>query len=87
MLKEIKISIPEYDKNNGFEFIWEDDFEIKVQYDDSCVRILANKDGLLSLANHLINLAQDNFDKGYHLHYDDYNSLEEGSIELIIEKI
>ena len=87
MLKEIKVFIPEYKKDNGFEYIWEDNFEIKIQDDDECVRILANKDGLLSLANHLINLAQDDFEIGYHLHYDEYNSLEDGSKELIIEKM
>jgi len=42
--------------------------------------------GLISLANHLLNLAQDDFPKGYHFHLDDYGCFEEGSNELIIEK-
>jgi len=48
--------------------------------------IIANKEGLLSLANHLVNLAQDAIPKGSHIHFDDSNSLEDGSVELIIEK-
>lgn len=65
---------------------WEDDFSIKVSVDDQhTVLISANKDGLISLANQLKALA--NEDTGSHIHYDEYNSLEEGSSELIIEKI
>ena len=65
---------------------WEDDFSIKVSVDDQhIVLISANKDGLVSLADQLKALA--NEDTGSHIHYDEYNSLEEGSSELIIEKI
>ena len=50
------------------------------------LKIIANKEGLTSLANHLLNLAQDNVPRGYHLHFDESNSLKDGSSELIIEK-
>ena len=65
---------------------WEDDFSFKVSVDDQhTVLISANKDGLVSLANQLKALANEG--TGSHIHYDEYNSLEEGSSELIIEKI
>jgi hypothetical protein len=48
--------------------------------------LTANKEGLLSLANHLLNLAQDKIPSGYHMHFDENNSLEEGSLDLILEK-
>lgn len=51
------------------------------------VCILANKEGLLSLANHLLNLAQEHISPGTCMHFDDYNSLEDGSVELMVEKI
>ncbi len=46
----------------------------------------ANKAGLTSLAIQLLTLAQDNVPAGCHIHYDKFNSLEDGSIELVIQK-
>ena len=68
------------------EIKWQDGFTIKVNVEnENQVVISANKAGLLSLATQLKDLADE--DKGCHIHYDEYNSLEEGSSELIIEKI
>ena len=64
---------------------WEDGFTIKVKVDDGAVVVRANKEGLLSLARQLMALADT--DAGCHVHYDEHNSLEEGSAEMIIEKI
>ena len=59
---------------------------IKVNVDnENTVLISANKEGLLSLAAQLKAMANEEI--GSHCHYDEYNSLEEGSSELIIEKI
>lgn len=61
------------------------DFKIDVRLDsDNTVVISANRDGLLSLARQLTTLA-DSF-VGSHIHYDDYNSLEDGSIPMINQK-
>lgn len=51
------------------------------------ITITANKEGFTSLTNHLLHLAQEKIPSGYHLHFDEYNSLEEGSLELIVQKI
>ena len=68
------------------EIKWHDGFSIKVSVDtENNVLISANKEGLLSLATQLKALADE--DIGSHIHYDEYNSLEEDSSELIIEKI
>ena len=64
---------------------WVDDFTIIVKSDKREVTISANKEGLLSLAAQLKALAEGT--PGEHLHYDEYNSLEEGSVEMIIERI
>lgn len=82
----IKIGIPKYDPEKGIEYKWENGFDIETQIRDGVIKITANKAGLISLANHLLNLAQDNIPSGYHLHFDEYNSLEKDSSELIIEK-
>ena len=63
---------------------WVDGFEIRMNIENGEAVISANKEGLLSLAKQLAALAEE--DPGSHIHYDQYNSLEEGSAELIIEK-
>lgn len=64
---------------------WKDGFEIKVKIENGMTIISANREGLLSLAAQLSALA--NAENGDHIHYDEYNSLENGSTELIIERI
>ena len=83
---EIKLTVPEY-SGEGLKFEWENGFEIKVGINTGEVIISANKAGLVSLAKQMLTLAQDAVPMGYHMHFDEYNSLEEGSVELIIEKI
>lgn len=63
---------------------WIDGFEISVNHDNDEVVISANKEGLLSLAGQLAALAEG--EPGDHIHYDEHNSLEKGSVELIIER-
>ena len=64
---------------------WVDGFEIKAKVENGEIMVTANREGLLSLAQHLTALADGM--PGDHLHYDEHNSLEEGSAELIIEKM
>jgi hypothetical protein len=61
-------------------------FEIDVGIENGVVVIWANKDGLKTLANALLHLAQDDMPGGYHLHFDDHTTLDEGSNELVIGK-
>ena len=63
---------------------WVEGSEISVDHDHDEVVISANREGLISLAGQLTALAEG--EPGDHIHYDDYNSLEEGSVELIIER-
>ena len=67
------------------EIKWKDDFEIRFRIEGGTAVISANRDGLLSLVEQLTALAGE--EPGSHIHYDEYNSLEDGSHELIIEKI
>lgn len=64
---------------------WENGFTLKVCIDnEGTVLISANKEGLRSLARQLTALADEA--AGCHIHYDEFNSLEEGSSSMIIEK-
>lgn len=66
-------------------FSWVDGFKLSVKVEDETVVISGNKEGLLSLANHLATLADE--EGNDHFHLDEHNSLEEGSAELIVEKV
>lgn len=83
---KIQLELPDYDIKDGFISQWEDGFELKVENVGSYIQITANKEGLISLARQLLYLAQDSFQKGYHLHYDSSNSLDDGSLHLVVSK-
>ena len=64
---------------------WVDGFKIKAVAKNDKIVISANREGMLSLAKQFAAFADGV--PGDHIHYDEYNSLEEGSTELIIERI
>ena len=66
------------------EIKWEDGFKISIKSDGKTIILSANREGLISLARILDSLSAEL--PGSHIHLDEYNSLEEGSAELIIEK-
>ena len=67
------------------EIEWVDGFDIRVKVDHDTVVISANKEGMFSLAKQLTALAE--AVPGQHIHYDEYNSLEDGSTELIVVRV
>ena len=83
----LMINVPEYTPKGSIRLEWEDNFTIETHLTQNDVLIKANAPGLISLARHLLSMAQPEVPKYYHLHFDDLNSLEPGSCELIIEKI
>ena len=60
-------------------------FSRAVSEETGTVAISANREGLQSLAGQLATLAD--AVPGDHIHYDEFNSLEEGSVEMIIERV
>ena len=64
---------------------WVEGCRISVHRGQDEVTISANREGLLSLACQLQALAEGI--PGDHIHYDAYNSLDEGSAEMVIERI
>lgn len=77
------IFVPVYD-GEKFSFVWEEDFSIKCSIDNNSVIIEANKGELISLARHLLELAQENVPEFEHIHLDEYNSLDNNSAELTV---
>jgi hypothetical protein len=84
---KLVIEVPDYDPMEGLKLKWESNFRISTRIDDQrTILIRANSPGLISLARHLLMLAQSSVPIGHHLHLDISNSLEEGSCELIFER-
>ncbi|NVO32358.1 Imm32 family immunity protein [Hymenobacter lapidiphilus] len=81
---QITLEVPEYSPKTGILLHWVGDFEITVVLEAGAVSIRANQAGLVSLAGHLLNLAQEATTAGCHAHLDEHNSLQEGSLELIL---
>jgi hypothetical protein len=81
---QITIEVPDYVLENGISYEWVGAPQIKASLEDGSIVIAANRDGLISLAGHLLNLAQEGVPAGEHMHFGDYNSLEEDSVELIL---
>ncbi|MEU6300523.1 Imm32 family immunity protein [Streptomyces erythrochromogenes] len=67
-------------------FTWEADARIEVRDLGGEVVIEANAAGLRTLAGHLLVLAGDGVHDGAHLHLEDSNGLEEGSVGLVLER-
>lgn len=65
--------------------VWENGFSISVRIERDAAVICANREGMLSLARRLTELAS--AQAGDHIHLDACNSLEDGSVELILERI
>lgn len=80
-----EIDIPKYVPEKGLILNWENDFSIKV-FGGNEIIIKANRAGLTSLTRHLLTLAQEGVPNGCHIHLDEYNSLEEKSVGLIVER-
>lgn len=83
---KIELDIPDFEPDKGLQSTWENGFVIDTKVKSDVIIIKANSAGLKSLAIQLLTLAQEGVPSGNHFHFDDLNSLEDGSIELIIEK-
>jgi hypothetical protein len=71
--------------DEGLTQLYEKGSRIKISIELGKVVIKANKAGCLELAKHFLYLSQDKNLKGYHIHLDESNSLEDGSVETILE--
>ncbi|MFF0426860.1 hypothetical protein ACFYUJ_20910 [Streptomyces sp. NPDC004520] len=70
----------------GLVFTWDADARIEVRDLGGEVVIEANAAGLRTLARHLLVLAGDGVPDGAHLHLEDSNGLEDGSVSLVLER-
>lgn len=64
---------------------WEEGFQIRTNVTAGGMVISANREGMLSLAAILRDLAEEG--PGAHVHLDEHNSLEDGSCDLVIVRV
>jgi hypothetical protein len=79
-----ELEIPRYSPERGLTLVWEPGSVISVVQNDREVVLHANRAGLVSLARHLLTLAQEGVPCGHHVHFDELNALEPGSAELVV---
>jgi hypothetical protein len=82
---DVIVGVPTYDPGRGFSFVWDDGFEIAMKVTNVEVTITANSAGLVTLARHLLTLAQDSARPGMHLHLT-ANQEVDSSLDLLIER-
>jgi hypothetical protein len=80
------IDVPDYAPETGLRMTWEPGAIISTQIDDRMLHLIANQEGLVSLARLFLTLTHPGVPPGNHWHLDDSNGLEDGSYALIIEK-
>ena len=68
---KLTIDIPEYD-GEGIDVIWYKGSSVHVRCEDDFVVIEANREGLRSLGEQLLYLAQEDVQSGSHIHLDDF---------------
>jgi hypothetical protein len=82
---EKTVKIGRYD-DSGLHLEWYHGFEISVTESQGEVVIRANEAGLISLAQHLLTLAEHAVPAGSHIHMDASRELEDESLDLVLER-
>lgn len=83
----MQIEVPQYSPATGVPMQWDDEFEVSVANEKGEVVIRANRAGMISLARTLLTLSGEDVPSGTHVHLDQYNTLNDDSAELVIERI
>ena len=77
---------PEYSAERGVTLVWDHGFVLEAKPQTHGVAIRGNQAALRSLARHLLVLAQEGVPDGAHVHLDGGNELEDGSVDLVLER-
>ncbi len=86
-MNKVSIEVPVY-SGSGVWPILEEKYMLSIEVDTTnAIVVKADKGGLISLARHLLTLAQDEYPVGSHVHYDDASSLDDGSSPFIVDKV
>jgi len=81
-----EMNIPESGLNEGLRYEWDFGFEISLELVESEVVLRGNRAGLISLARHLLTLAQEEINPGTHLHLTAGQEID-SDFDLILESM
>ena len=81
---QVTVHVNEMEPGQWLRLSWDPRAFIRVVAGEEVV-ISCNRPGLLTLARHLLTLAQDGLAPGTHVHLDETNGLEPGSSDTILE--
>ncbi|GCE14130.1 Imm32 family immunity protein [Tengunoibacter tsumagoiensis] len=86
-LNQVTIDVPDYSIWHGVRAIYENEYSISARIvSDNEFVIQADKGGLITLARHLLTLAQDEVPSGAHIHYDNDSNIDDGSVSFVLDK-
>ncbi len=85
-MPERTVEVGSYSPQQGLRMAWTEGFVIVVTLSADQVVVRANREGLISLAQHLLTLAEDGVPAGAHIHLSPHDALEAGSGELVLER-
>jgi hypothetical protein len=80
------IELGTYSIDGGLQLAWQAGYRLRVTLGDREVLISGNAEGLRSLAQHLLTLAQSHVPAGVHAHMEPGLELEDDSTALVVEK-
>ena len=87
-IRKVEIEVPYLESGNAILTSWEDNYRLKTSFSFGEFSLRGNREGLITLARHLLTLALNDVGLGAHIHYADYlDSLEEGDVPFVIAKL
>lgn len=87
MVRTVDVEVEPYDPARGVRLVWDVGFEIEASCENGEVMVRANRQGLVSLARHLLTLADDGVPRGSHIHLTGGQELEEPSLDLVVGRL
>ena len=81
---KVKVDITKHIDGDGITLDVEDGYKIITETDGESATIIANREGLITLAKLMLHMAQPSVKQGNHFDLDTWNVLDEGSVELTV---
>jgi hypothetical protein len=83
---DANIELGSYSKESGLRLVWVPGYTLTVVAGADGVTVCGNSEGLRSLAQHLLTLADDVVPSGVHAHMEPGLELDDDSTSLVVEK-
>lgn len=84
--RAVQLEVLRWTRERGTPVKWEEGAAVRTRIDRGVPLIEGNAAGLRSLARLLLTLADDPVPAGTHVHLSEWSGLENGSVEVIIER-